>query len=77
MEKRAFLLFRVVVNFKKFPPTLSLNDRISLKRKAKRLQLTEGQLFCEGRRILLSDETEKHLQESHERQGHLIENDHF
>ena len=77
MVKKLFCAFVLYLTSKTFPPTFSLNDRRSLKKKVEQLQLKEGQLFCGGRHILLSDETKKHLRDLHEKQCHLIFTDLF
>ena len=75
MDKELFLAFVLYFTSKTFPPTFSLNDRRSLRRKAKQCQFIDGRLFCGGRRILLSDEIEDHLRSLHERESHPPAND--
>ena len=71
MKKELFCAFVLYLTSRTFPPTLSLNDRRFLKSKAKHLRFNKDQLFCGGRRILLSDKTKKHLRDLYEKQGHL------
>ena len=73
MDKELFLAFVLYFNSKTFPPTFSLNDRRSLRRKTKQCQFIDGRLFCGGRRILLSDEIEDHLRSFLRRSwGHIL-----
>ena len=61
------LVFQFVLKFitSTFPPTVSMSDPRFLKRKAKRCQFIEGQIFCRGRRILPSDVIEDQMRSLH------------